>query len=242
MEFEEFSRLFCESCERNGVSTPENDKIHAFWRFTLHLMEVNSHTNLTAIRSIPDVIPKHYVDSMLAAEFLPQGARVLDLGCGPGFPSIPLAILRPDLSIIALDSTDKKVRFVKECAELLPLPNLQAVTGRAEDTAVRHRLGQFDVVVSRAVARLNVLTELCMPYVKNNGIFLPMKAAKGEEELAEAQNAIKILGGAPAKAHERTLTAENGSPEARLLIEIKKIKQTPPQYPRAYAAIVKKPL
>ena len=242
MEFEDFSRLFRESCEKNGVSVPDNDKIQAFWRFTIHLMEVNSHTNLTAIRSIPDVIPKHYVDSILAAELLPQGARVLDLGCGPGFPSIPLAILRPDLSLVALDSTDKKVRFVKESAGLLPLPNLQAVTGRAEDAAIRGRLGLFDVVVSRAVARLNVLAELCLPYVKSGGVFLPMKAAKGEEELEEAQNAIKTLGGALIKTHERTLTAENGIPEARLLIEIQKIKQTPPQYPRSYASIIKKPL
>ena len=153
-----------------------------------------------------------------------------------------MAILRPDLSLVALDSTDKKVRFVKESARLLPLPNLQAVTGRAEDAAIRSRLGLFDIVVSRAVARLNVLAELCLPYVKSGGTFLPMKAAKGEEELEEAQNAIKTLGGSLIKAHERTLTAESGIPEARLLIEIQKIKQTPPQYPRSYASIIKKPL
>ena len=241
MEFQEFRSLFCQSCQANGIPVPQEAQIQAFWRFTQHLMEVNSHTNLTAIRSIPDVIPKHYADSLLAAEHLPQGARVLDLGCGPGFPSIPLAIARPDLSVVALDSTDKKVKFVAESADLLGLTNLTAVSGRAEDAAIRKKLGSFDAVVSRAVARLNVLSELCLPYVKKNGIFLAMKAAKGEEELQEAQKGIGVLGGTVVALHKKDLVMESGT-EQRYLIEIQKIAPTPPQYPRAYAAIVKKPL
>jgi 16S rRNA (guanine527-N7)-methyltransferase len=241
MEFQEFNELFCSSCHLNGIPTPTPQQIQTFWQFTLHLMEVNQHTNLTAIRSIPDAIPKHYVDSLFAAEYLPQGARVLDLGCGPGFPSIPLAIYRPDLSIVALDSTDKKVRFVKECAELLPLPNLQAVTGRAEDGKIRKELGQFDVVVSRAVARMNVLSELCLPYVKKNGTFLAMKAAKWQEELEEAQKAILLLGGSTPDVHHKELILNDG-PEQRSLIQTQKVASTPPQYPRTYAAILKKPL
>ena len=241
MEFQEFHALFCQSCRANDIAPLQEEQIQAFWRFTQHLMEVNSHTNLTAIRSIPDVIPKHYADSLLAAPFLPQGARVLDLGCGPGFPSIPLSIARPDLSVVALDSTDKKVKFVAESAHLLGLTNLTAVSGRAEDAAVRKKLGSFDAVVSRAVARLNVLSELCLPYVKKNGIFLTMKAAKGEEELQEAQKGIGILGGSVEALHKRDLVMENGT-EQRYLIEIQKIAPMPSQYPRAYAAIVKKPL
>ncbi|MBQ9132538.1 MAG: 16S rRNA (guanine(527)-N(7))-methyltransferase RsmG [Clostridia bacterium] len=241
MEFSEFHTLFQSACRQNGISPLPKDKAEAFWSFTLHLMEVNQHTNLTAIRSIPDIITKHYVDSMLAAEYLPQGARVLDLGCGPGFPSIPLAILRPDLSIVALDSTDKKIKFVWESAVLLHLKNIEAVSGRAEDAAIRRRLGQVDALVSRAVARLNILCELCLPYLRTNGTFLAMKAAKSDEELAEAQNAIRILGGCVEQVHQKQLIAE-GTTDPRTLIEIRKQKQTPPQYPRAYAAILKKPL
>ena len=241
MEFQEFHALFCQSCRANNIAPLQEEQIQAFWRFTQHLMEVNSHTNLTAIRSIPDVIPKHYTDSLLAAAFLPQGARVLDLGCGPGFPSIPLAIARPDLTVVALDSTDKKVKFVAESALLLGSTNLTAVSGRAEDAAIRKKLGAFDAVVSRAVARLNVLSELCLPYVKKNGVFLAMKAAKGEEELQEAQKGIGILGGSVVSLHKRDLVMESGT-EQRYLIEIRKVAPTPPQYPRAYAAIVKKPL
>jgi len=241
MEFSEFQETFQAALKKNSLPPLTPQQIETFWQFTVHLTEINQHTNLTAIRNVPDMITKHYIDSMLAAELLPQGARVLDLGCGPGFPSIPLAILRPDLSIVALDSTDKKVRFVQESANLLALSNLKGISGRAEDVAIRKQSGLFDIVVSRAVARLNILSELCLPYVKQNGVFLAMKAAKGEEELQEALNGIKKLGGSVVCAHEKVLTLDNGT-ERRILIEIQKIAPTPPQYPRAYASILKKPL
>jgi len=118
---------------------------------------------------------------------------------------------------------------------------LKGISGRAEDVAIRKQSGLFDIVVSRAVARLNILSELCLPYVKQNGVFLAMKAAKGEEELQEALNGIKKLGGSVVCAHEKVLTLDNGT-ERRILIEIQKIAPTPPQYPRAYASILKKPL
>jgi len=180
------------------------------------------------------------VDSLTVSSLIPEGARVLALGCGPGFPSIPLAIARPDLTIRALDSTDKKIRFLNESADLLELSNLKGYSGRAEDPKTRKELGQFDVVVSRAVARMNVLSELCIPYVFIGGKLIAMKGAKGDEELAEAQNAIKILGGA-AKNHALELIT-NDSSEARCLIEVFKVKETPSTYPRQYSAILKKPL
>ncbi len=242
MEYKEFSSIFEEIATKNGLDPLPSERIARFHCFTEYLLEVNAHTNLTAIRTVPEIIAKHYVDSLLALSLLPQGSRVLDLGCGPGFPSIPLAIVRPDLQIVALDSTAKKIRFVQENAEKLHLNNLQAVAGRAEDTVVRTKLGQFDVVVSRAVARLNVLCELCLPYVSVGGKLVALKAAKAEEELTEAKRAVQILGGATPTLRNTELVLPDGTREPRALIEIPKTKAAPEEYPRAYAAILKKPL
>ncbi len=213
-----------------------------FYRFTEHLLEVNAHTNLTAIREPIGIVDKHYIDSLLVMDMIPQGARMLDLGCGPGFPSIPLAIMRPDLEIVALDSTSKKIDFVQKSAEILQLSNLKGVSGRAEDIKLRKELGKFDVVVSRAVARLNILCELCLPYLKLDGQLMALKGAKFEEELSEATNAIQILGGKTLKIEQKVLITTENQEETRGIIAIQ-LKKTPhTQYPRAYAAILKKPL
>ena len=242
LEYNEFYSLFASGLQKNRISPLNDAQMEQFYRFSLYLLEANQVTNLTAIRNLPDIIDKHLIDSLLIAEQIPSGTRVLDLGCGPGFPSIPLAIARPDLSIVALDSTAKKIAFVRDAAEKIGLSNLKAAAGRAEDRALSKAIGQFDVVVSRAVARLNVLCELCIPYLKIGGVLLAMKGAKAEEELTEAQKGIQILGGLAPEAIEKPLILSNGTEEARSTIKVIKQKQTPVMYPRAYAAILKKPL
>ncbi len=241
MEYTEFNALLREAFQKNSLPMPTEEQGERFYHFTNFLLKTNETTNLTAIRSIPDVIYKHYADSLPASRHIPQGARVLDLGCGPGFPSIPLAICRPDLEITALDSTAKKIAFVEESAALLGLSNLRAISGRAEDEKLRKELGAFDVVVSRAVARLNVLDELCIPYLAKAGLLIAMKGAKASEETEEARKGVEILGGCVEKLEEYDLITENGT-ESRGLVLIRKIKTTPANYPRAYAAILKKPL
>lgn len=242
MDFTTFSQIFSSAAAKNGILPPNEAQMQRFYRFTEHLLEVNTHTNLTAIREPVGVVDKHYIDSLLAMHLIPEGARVLDLGCGPGFPSIPLAIMRPDLEITALDSTAKKIDFVQKSAEILQLSNLKGVSGRAEDAKLRKELGKYDIVVSRAVARLNILCELCLPYLKIGGSLVAMKGTKYEEELAEAASAIKILGAETVKIEQKELVTAENQAETRGIIVIQLKKQPPAQYPRAYAAILKKPL
>ena len=242
MDFTTFSQIFASAAAKNGILSPNEAQMQQFYRFTEHLLEVNAHTNLTAIREPVGIIEKHYIDSLLAMDCFPEGARVLDLGCGPGFPSIPLAIMRPDLKITALDSTAKKIDFVQKSAEILQLSNLNAISGRAEDLKLRKTLGKFDIVTSRAVARLNILCELCLPYLKISGSLIALKGAKFEEELTEATNAIKVLGGETIKTKQKELITAENQAETRGIIEIQLKKEPPAQYPRAYAAILKKPL
>lgn len=240
----DFSQEFLNALAQNNLPKISDDKISLFSRFTDHLLEVNRITNLTAIRDIPSVIRKHHVDSLLVSSYIPQGARVLDIGCGPGFPSLPLAIARPDLEIVSLDSTSKKIAFVQETALLLNLKNIRAISGRAEDRSISRQLGTFDVVVSRAVAGLNVLTELCLPYLKIGGTMIAMKGAKIEDEIGELLkgHSLELLGGEKPIMKTWELILQDNSAETRGAVLIKKKSQSDKQYPRPYAQILKKPL
>ena len=202
------------------------------------LLETNKVMNLTALTEQRQVILGHFADSLMAVDKIKEGAEVIDVGCGGGFPTLPLAIARPDISITALDSTAKKLTFVSGMAKKLGL-SVKTLPMRAEDASKMPEYREkFDACVSRAVARLNVLDEICLPFVKKGGIFVAMKGAGAELEYSEAERGIKTLGG-ELEAFDKLSIDELG---ARALIVIKKVENTPPKYPRAYAKIKKNPI
>lgn len=205
------------------------------------LVKTNKLYNLTAVTDEQGVAGLHFADSLLALPYLQNTKTLLDVGCGAGFPCLPIAIARPDISVLGIDSTAKKVDFSTNFANNNYISNFSSMSARAEDLAKTDKRESFDTVTARAVARLNVLCELCLPFVKVGGYFLAMKGAKGEEELEEAKNGIEMLGGKLERLDKKELILPDEK-QMRTLILIKKVRKTPEKYPRAYSKIVKSPL
>lgn len=202
------------------------------------LVEWNEKMNLTAITDKEEVYLKHFYDSIsIAFDFPFHQQSIVDVGAGAGFPSIPLKIIYPDLKVTIVDSLTKRITFLQHLFSVLEIDNCQAVSARAEEFAVEKR-EYFDVAMARAVAKLSILDELCLPLVKVDGCFLALKGLKAQEEIAQANKGIAILGGKLEKQVSFVLTNDNH----RTNIIIKKVKVTPKKYPRTFAKIKKQPL
>ena len=241
MEKTEFTRELCRVFALCDIPSPSEEQAALFYRFAEHLVSENERYNLTAITEPRAVILRHFADSACLCRYLPTGATLLDVGCGAGFPTLPLAIMRPDVSITAMDATKKRVDFVAGTAELLGLSSVTAVCGRAEDLAKTELREHFDCVTARAVAELRVLSELCIPFLRVGGLFLSMKAKNASEELAAAQAGIGTLGARLKERDDFVLT--DGEEElSRTALVFKKSKPTPTAFPRPWARMQKKPL
>lgn len=243
MQKAEFLTLLTNIFTANGLAN-YIDCGETLFALTERMLAVNEHLNLTAITEPAAVILRHYADSLVLCDLIPEGAAIADIGSGAGFPALPLAIARPDLHVTAIDGTGKRVRYMAETAELLGLTNFAAMTLRAEagahDPALR---GRFDVATARAVAAMPVLSELCLPYVKVGGLFLAMKSREAEAELVTASKAIRLLGGGDVTLETRELVSPHEQePLTRVIISTRKLNPTPPQYPRDFGAIKKKAL
>ena len=227
----------------NKLPSLTMEKCDKFTALTKRLLEENEKYNLTAITDPDKIILNHYADCATLAAILPKGAKIADVGCGAGFPTLPVAILRDDVRITAIDSTAKRINYVSETAALLGLSNVTAVAMRAEDGGQNPEYREkFDVVTARAVAEMRVLTELCLPYVKLGGKFIAMKGKNAQFELQAAKKALSLLGGKLEECREITLKNEKDEPLSHPLIVIAKSAKTPAAYPRPYAKISKQPL
>ncbi|MDA8221856.1 MAG: 16S rRNA (guanine(527)-N(7))-methyltransferase RsmG, partial [Desulfitobacterium hafniense] len=203
------------------------------------LLEWNQRLNLTRITDPQEVILKHFIDSMVLAKFI-QGIHLADLGTGAGFPGIPLKILRPELKVVLIDSLKKRLDFLDVVIEKLDLQDINTIHARAEDFGRNRKYRKyFDTVSSRAVARLPILLEYALPVLKIKGRFLAAKGLQADQELAESGKALKILGGMSEGIEHFNL---GSSAEHRAVILIRKVGQTPSQYPRKAGTPSKSPI
>ena len=237
--------MFCEELKKFAAEIKielDMEQLEKFEIFYRMVVEWNEKINLTAITEPREFILKHLIDSLTIFDeknFF-DVKKIIDVGTGAGFPGIPIKIFQPNLEIFLLDSLKKRVEFLKKVVAELNLKNVECLHGRAENFA-REKIfrEQFDLATSRAVARLNILAEYCLPFVKIGGKFLAMKGKNFHEEISEAKNAVKILGSGEINFSEKKLPT---LPDIRAIISAEKIKSTPKKFPRSAGTPTKKPL
>lgn len=224
------------------ITDDQAKKLNQFYAL---LVEHNQKYNLTNITEAHEVASKHFVDSALGGALIKNGASALDIGCGAGFPSIPLAILRPDVNFVMIDSVNKKINFINTVIQELKLSNCRAYHTRAQEFCIKPNRESFDYVIARALAPLNILLELCIPFIKLNGTMLAYKSQNYNNEIEYSQNAFSKLFAKVEKINTIDLIhINNGQKEifSRCILEIKKQKPTPNMYPRLKNLIKNNPL
>lgn len=227
------------ACNKIGIELTDL-QAERFEKYYKLLIDWNEKINLTRIVEPEEVALKHFTDSLTILKYfdIPEGASLIDVGTGAGFPGIPMKIYRNDIKLTLLDSLNKRLTFLNEVADSLEM-EAETIHSRAEEAGKDSKKREsYDIAVSRAVARLNALCEYCLPLVKVGGSFIAMKGAEYKEEIAEAENAVKLLGGEIALVKEFNLV-EAGE---RAIIVIKKTAPTPEKYPRQGKKIKNKPL
>ncbi|HEK5907330.1 TPA: 16S rRNA (guanine(527)-N(7))-methyltransferase RsmG [Staphylococcus aureus] len=229
-----------EQLKEHNIELTETQKqqFQAYYRL---LVEWNEKMNLTSITDEHDVYLKHFYDSIAPSFYFDfnQPISICDVGAGAGFPSIPLKIMFPQLKVTIVDSLNKRIQFLNYLASELQLQDVSFIHDRAETFGKGVYRESYDVVTARAVARLSVLSELCLPLVKKGGQFVALKSSKGEEELEEAKFAISVLGGNVTETHTFELPEDAGE---RQMFIIDKKRQTPKKYPRKPGTPNKTPL
>lgn len=235
--------IFAKNLAQHGYELSEKQK-QQFETYYQELVAVNEKVNLTRITDKDEVYAKHFYDSvtpLLVFGDLFKGEKTLaDVGAGAGFPSLPMKILRPELKVTIIDSLGKRLNFLNDLIAKLGLENVTLVHARAEDAGQDKKLREkFDLVTARAVARMSVLSEYCLPLVEKDGYMVALKGPKAQDELKDAKKALKTLGGKLEQVKELTLP---DSDDERTLIVVKKVASTPKKYPRQAGTPNRKPL
>lgn len=239
MNIEEFSIELTKLASKIEIEL-SLDEIEKLYKFMYLLLEWNEKINLTAITEPEDIILKHFVDSITIKKYIKSENKVLDMGTGAGFPGIPLKIISSDTYFTLVDSLNKRIIFLNEVCDKLKLDKIENIHSRAEELAKNKKYReQYDVVTSRAVARLASLVEYMLPFVKVGGRCICMKGSNVDEELIEAKKAINVLGGEIEKVDKFLLP--NSDIERNIVI-IKKIKNTSCKYPRKPGTATKQPI
>lgn len=239
MEKEEFQENINKYLKEINIHL-EKRKIDQFYTYMTLLLEWNKKINLTAIIEPEEIIIKHFVDSLTIEKEIPKNSKIVDIGTGAGFPGIPLKIYRDDIEVTLIDSLNKRIKFLNEVINKLELKGIEAIHSRAEEIGKNKKYReQFDISTSRAVANLSTLSEYIIPLVKQGGKAIAMKGSDIKEELENAKNAIKELGGKIEKDEGLLLPKTEIK---RHLIIIKKIKNTNDKYPRKPGIPAKEPI
>lgn len=239
MNFKEFDKYLLENLKKEDIKVEENVS-GEFWKYMNTLLEWNKNVNLTAITDGREIIEKHFIDSLTVLKYIKSGDKVIDVGTGAGFPGIPLAICKKDASFTLLDSLNKRINFLDVVKEEINLNNVENLHGRAEDYGknIKYR-EMYDVAVSRAVAPLNILLELLIPFVKIGGMCVCMKGPNVSEEMKDIENICGLLG---AKYIEtKNIKLIDGKLDRNIVI-IKKVANTEAKYPRKAGIPAKQPL
>lgn len=231
-----YFNIIKKSADRLNLSFSK-EQYEQFMLYKEILKEWNEKMNLTAIIEDEEIISKHFIDSIQAFQFdeLKDATTLIDVGTGAGFPGLPIKIMKPELKVTLLDSTNKKLGFLKVVAEKLDLKNVEFIHSRAEDGS--RKIGyrdSYDIAISRAVANLSLLTELCLPYVKIGGHFIALKGPAVDQEIEDAKYAVELLGGKISRVIEVDI---EGTDLKHNLVVIEKIKATTKDFPRSSSTI-----
>ena len=238
MDLKEFESFFEKELNKNQLIVSK-EAYEKYFKYMKNVLEWNTKINVTAVRDEENFIIKHYIDSLMISKYVEGKPRVIDIGTGAGFPGVPIKLFNEEMKITLIDSINKKLNVIRESIKGLGLNKIDIIHSRAEDLAVKVEYREmYDIATTRAVSNLSTILEYMMPFIKVGGIAVCMKGPNYQEELENARNAIKILGGKIEVIENFNINTEY----ERNIIVVKKVSSTPKKYPRSGNKPLKEPI